>query len=204
MEIKERARPRYSRAHKFAGIRFVFLDRDGVLNRKLPEGRFVVDCQDLELLLGASDAVAKLNTQGLRVIVVTNQRNVALGMLSERELARLHDFLGKELAKRGAHLDAVYYCPHDPTRGPCRCRKPGPGLFEQAFRDFPGASTQASVMIGDSLSDIQAGYRLGMRTIFIKGEPAHRKPGTDEAAALADAVVESLQDAVERLMQDCG
>src|SRR5207237_10758586 len=121
--------------------------------------------------------------------------------LSEEGLIGLHDFLRKELAEHGAHVDAIYHCPHDPRMQACRCRKPGPGLFEQAFRDFPSASAETSLMIGDSLSDIKAGYRLGMRTIFIQGDPATRKPGSEQAAALADAVAESLKDAVESLVQ---
>jgi D-glycero-D-manno-heptose 1,7-bisphosphate phosphatase len=194
---------RDSSTNKFAGVRFVFLDRDGILNRKLPEGRFVVTCQDMELLYGAAEAVAKLNRDGRKVIVVTNQRSIALGMLSKEGLARLHNRLYEELSKHGAHIDASYYCPHDPRQHQCRCRKPGPGLFEQAFRDFPSASVDNSLVIGDSLSDIQAGRQLGMRTIFVEGEPECQKPGADQAAALADAVAESLKDAVERLMQIC-
>ena len=72
------------------------------------------------------------------------------------------------LAQHGARLDAIYYCPHDV--GECQCRKPDIGLFEQACRDFPEASAHNSVVIGDSLSDLQAGQRLGMKTIFIEGE----------------------------------
>lgn len=186
---------------RFRNIRFVFLDRDGILNRKLPEGQYVDTCRDIELLFGAAEAVAKLNRKGHKVIVVTNQRNIALGALSEEGLARLHDFLRKELGRQGAHLDAIYHCPHDPGQQECRCRKPSPGLLEQAFRDFPGASAAESVMIGDSLSDIQAGRRFGMRTIFVRGEPGRSKPGSNEAAALADAIADSLSDAVNRLIE---
>ena|ERR1700676_3357919 len=186
-------------SHKFAGIRFIFLDRDGVLNCKLREDHYVTRWQDVKLLPGAAEALAKLNTDRHTVILVTNQRGIALGLFTEKELAQLHDDLRKELAKWGAHLDAVYYCPHDPQQH-CHCRKPESGLFEQAFRDFPGASSDTSVVIGDSLSDIQAGCHLGMKTIFVEGEPSCRKPGSDRAAALADAVAESLKDAVERLI----
>ena len=190
-----------SNPHKFAGIRYVFLDRDGTLNRKLPEGQYVVRLQDLELLPGAAEAVAILNTDVRAVILVTNQRGVSLGIVTEEQLTQLHDYLRKELTEFGAHLDAIYYCPHDPSQYKCQCRKPEVGLFEQAFRDFPGASSENSLMIGDSLLDIQAGRRLGMRTIFIAGDPTCSKPGSNQAAALADAVAKSLKDAVEKLMQ---
>ncbi len=102
------------------------------------------------------------------------------------------------LAQHGARLDAIYYCPHDV--GECQCRKPDIGLFEQACKDFPRASAQNSVVIGDSLSDLQAGQRLGMKTIFIEGEPDRQKAGAVAAAESADAVAGSLLQAVALLV----
>jgi D-glycero-D-manno-heptose 1,7-bisphosphate phosphatase len=183
-----------------AGLRFVFLDRDGVINRKLPEGCYVTRIEDFELLPGAAQAVAKLNANGLTVILVTNQRAIGLDLMTQPELDQLHKHLRQRLAAHGARLDAIYYCPHDPSHRPCTCRKPETGLFEQAIRDFPGIGSQNSVVIGDSLSDVEAGSRLGMRTIFIEGELLHGKPGADQAAAMADAVARSLEDAVNRLL----
>jgi D-glycero-D-manno-heptose 1,7-bisphosphate phosphatase len=95
------------------------------------------------------------------VIVVTNQRGIALGLLSEADVRSVHEKLQSHLAAYGAHLDAIYFCPHD--NGECNCRKPGTGMFELAFRDFPGASPDNSVMIGDSASDILAGAGMGMK-----------------------------------------
>jgi D-glycero-D-manno-heptose 1,7-bisphosphate phosphatase len=182
-------------------IQFIFLDRDGVLNRKLPENHYGKRWVDLELLPGAARALAKLNASGFTVILVTNQRGIGLNLMTEQELNQVHEELRKNLATYGAHLDAIYYCPHDPSQQPCTCRKPETGLFQQAIRDFPSVSSHNSVVIGDSLSDIQAGSRLGMRTIFVEGEPLHRKPGADRAADLAGAVAESLEDAVNKLLQ---
>lgn len=179
-------------------VRFVFLDRDGVLNRKLPEGRYAKDRKDLQLLPGAAEALAKLNG-GRTVILVTNQRGIGLGLMTQSELTKLHDEFRKDLAHRGARLDAIYFCPHDPSRQPCLCRKPETGLFEQAMRDFPEVSGENSLVIGDSLSDIQAGVRMRMRTVFIQGDPVYRKPGSEEAARLADAVATSLENAVADL-----
>ena len=181
-----------SSANNFSGIRYVFLDRDGVLNRSLPDGRFVTCWEQVELLPGIAEAIARLNRSGRKVIVVTNQRAVALGLCSETELLALHDRLRECLASQGAHLDAIYYCPHDV--GECNCRKPLPGLFEQAFRDFPDANPGNSVMIGDSLSDMEAGARLGMRTIFIAAD--HARPM--DATSAAVPVARSLEDCVQR------
>jgi D-glycero-D-manno-heptose 1,7-bisphosphate phosphatase len=176
-------------------VRYVFLDRDGVLNRKLPEGAYVSAWAQFQWLPGAVEAIARMNRAGLTVIVVSNQRGIALGRVSVEQLELVHDQMRSHLAGQGARLDAIYYCPHD--RGECNCRKPDIGLFEQAMNDFPQVNANNSVVIGDSLSDIQAGRRLGMKTIFIQGEPDRQKAGAQAAASLADGVASSLLQAVE-------
>ena len=177
-------------------VRYVFLDRDGVLNRKMPEGAYVSDWAQFQWLPGADDAIARMKRAGLTVIVVSNQRGVALGRVSLAQLELIHDNMQSHLARHDARLDAIYYCPHD--YGECRCRKPDTGLFEQAWQRFPQANAQNSVVIGDSLSDIEAGGRLGMKTIFIEGEADRQKAGAATAAELADAVAGSLLQAVEK------
>jgi D-glycero-D-manno-heptose 1,7-bisphosphate phosphatase len=176
-------------------VRYVFLDRDGVLNRKMPEGAYVTDWAQFQWLAGADEAIARMNRAGLTVILVTNQRGIALGLYTHAQLEHIHANLQRHLARHGARLDAVYYCPHDHDE--CNCRKPDTGLFEQALQQFPQANAQNSVVIGDSLSDIQAGRRLGMKTVFIQGEADRRKSGSSAAAELADAVAGSLLQAVE-------
>ena len=153
----------------FSTIAFVFLDRDGVINRKAPDGEYVTSWEDIRILPGVERAIGLLNGASRKVIVVTNQRGIALGHLSGPDLHSMHENLQKHLKSLGAHLDAIYFCPHD--LGECNCRKPAPGLFEFAFRDFPEASPGNSVMIGDSNSDILAGARLGMKTILITENP---------------------------------
>jgi D-glycero-D-manno-heptose 1,7-bisphosphate phosphatase len=135
-----------------ARVQFVFLDRDGVINRKLPEGQFVTRREHLDLLPGAAKAVAKLNCRRLTVILVTKQRAIGLGLLTQSELTQLHGEMQKVLAGEGAHLDAICYCPHDPAHQTCTCRKPGTGMFEQAILDFPSATKEDSLVGGDSLS----------------------------------------------------
>jgi D-glycero-D-manno-heptose 1,7-bisphosphate phosphatase len=140
-----------------------------VINCKVPDGEYVTSWQDIQILPGAERAIALLNRAGRKVIVVTNQRGIALGRYSESDLLSIHEELLTHLASFGAHLDAIYYCPHD--YGQCNCRKPGIGMFEQAFRNFPDACPQNSVMIGDSNSDIIAGASVGMKTILITDKP---------------------------------
>jgi D-glycero-D-manno-heptose 1,7-bisphosphate phosphatase len=179
-------------------VGYVFLDRDGVVNRKLPEGAYVTGWGQFEWLPGAVEAIARLNRAGMTVILVSNQRGIALGLFTVDQLELIHGNVRTHLAQHGARLDAIYYCPHDV--GECQCRKPDTGLFEQAYKDFPQASPDNSVVIGDSLSDMQAGQRLGMRTIFIQGEPDRQKAGAAAAAESADAVAGSLLDAVALLV----
>lgn len=176
-------------------IRYVFLDRDGVLNRKRPEGEYVTRWSEFEWLPGSVEAVARMNRAGLTLILVSNQRGIALGLMNETELEEIHAKMQAELAQHGGHLDAIYHCPHD--YGQCSCRKPDIGLFQQARLRFPDAGPEASVVIGDSLPDIEAGKRLGMKTIFLAGDRERQKPGAQIAAKEADAVAKSLREAVE-------
>jgi D-glycero-D-manno-heptose 1,7-bisphosphate phosphatase len=167
----------------WSNLRTVFLDRDGVLNRKAPEGEYVARWEDFEVLDGAIEALGRLHRAGLRSIVVTNQRGIALGRYSEADVEAIHAKFQELLAASGAPLDAVYVCPHD--RGECNCRKPLPGLFERAAAEFPGVSAAESVMIGDSFADMEFGKRLGMRTILIE-------TGGDEAGGVEASEVEAL------------
>ena len=184
-------------AGHFDGVRCVFLDRDGVINRKAAEGRYIADWSEFEMLPGVEDAIARLNRRGLRVLVTSNQRGIAVGLCTAEGVDEMHRRLQEHLSAYGARLDGFYYCPHD--RGECDCRKPATGLFERAVRDFPDITPKTSVMIGDSLSDIEAARNFGCRSIFIPGDPATRKQGTQKAEHLADAVASSLSDAVDML-----
>ena len=188
----------YRQTGTFPGIKYVFLDRDGVTNRKPPEGQFVRCWRDFEFLPGAESAIAALNRSGRHIIVISNQRGIALGLYTRADVDTLHMKLQEHLAGHDAHIAAFYYCPHD--RNQCDCRKPKTGLFEQVFRDFPEASAQNSIVIGDSITDIQAARTLGLFAIFIQGDPKTQKPGAEKAAALADAVANSLIEAVEKYL----
>ena len=184
-----------------ANLKTVFLDRDGVINRKMPEGQYVTGWKHFELLPGVPDAISQLNQAGLRVLVVTNQRGIALGLYTATDVVAIHDQLKVELLKHSAHIDNFYFCPHDKRE--CNCRKPLPGLFEQAQAQFREIDTATSLIIGDSLSDIEFGKNLGLKTIFIEGDEharLHQKPGASKAAELADFRFPSLPDAVDWLL----
>jgi D-glycero-D-manno-heptose 1,7-bisphosphate phosphatase len=188
-----------NRSLRREAIQYVFLDRDGVINRKLPEGSYVTHWGEFELAPNVAGAIAALNHSGRRVIVVTNQRGIALGHMTRADVDAIHRGLVAALARGGASLDRIYYCPHD--RNECSCRKPGTGMIEAAFRDFPDARPENSLLIGDSRSDIECGRAAGMATILIerKGE-GNEDDGSGIARELAHATVDSLPDAVRLIL----
>ncbi|HEY3627512.1 MAG TPA: HAD family hydrolase [Terracidiphilus sp.] len=184
----------------FGRVRTVFLDRDGVLNEKMPEGKYVTRWEEFRLLPGVVEAIARLNRAGLKVMLVSNQRGVALGLYSTADVDRIHGGMLSVLESQGARLDGIFYCPHD--KGQCDCRKPLPGLFEQALTSFPEVDATTSVMIGDSLSDMEFGRRLGMMCIFIEGDPTRRKSGAEKAQRMAGFSCASLPEAVDHLLDE--
>jgi D-glycero-D-manno-heptose 1,7-bisphosphate phosphatase len=151
----------------------VFLDRDGVINVKAPEGDYVKSWAEFELLPGAVDAITLMRDAGLRLIVVTNQRGVALGRMTAADVEDIH----ARMRSVGVLVDAVHYCPHD--KDSCDCRKPNTGMFERDGVDFAAAA-----IVGDSESDMEAGRRLGLT--LVKVGPA-KSPVDFECSSLLDA-----------------
>jgi D-glycero-D-manno-heptose 1,7-bisphosphate phosphatase len=179
-----------------AALRTVFLDRDGILNEKMPEGQYVTRWEEFRVLPGVPEALRRLNEAGLRAVVVSNQRGIAKGLYTAADLEVIHAEFQLLLEREGARIDAFFICPHE--KHECNCRKPLPGLFEQAVARFPEINAATSVMIGDSIVDIEFGHRLGMKTILV--DTQHRAPGAEEAAKLADLHFASLPEAVDALL----
>jgi D-glycero-D-manno-heptose 1,7-bisphosphate phosphatase len=152
----------------------VFLDRDGTINVKAPEGDYVKSWEEFEFLPGAVDAVRALHEAGRRVVVVTNQRGIALSRMTEHDLAEIHERMLDAIGP--GVVAAVYHCPHD--GGECDCRKPQPGMLRRAAAEIPGVDLADATVIGDSDSDVEAGRAVGANTIKI---------GAD-APSLAEAV----------------
>ena len=140
--------------------RCVFLDRDGVINGKMPEGEYVRSWAEFRFLPNIADWVRIFNALDLLVIVVTNQRGVALGLMSEADLAEIHRRMLEELAVVGARIDDVFACPHH--SGVCECRKPKPGLVSAAQEKWD-IDLAGSLMIGDSDSDAALAAACGLR-----------------------------------------
>lgn len=182
----------------FSNIGYVLLDRDGVINRKARDGEYVGHWREFQLLPGAERAIAALNRSGRRVLVVTNQRGIALGRYSCADVDDIHARLRNHLGSYGAHIDGFYFCPHD--KDECACRKPKTGLFEQVLRDFSELVTRQGVVIGDSPSDIEFARNLGLPSIFIQRPLDMQSHGAEQMSSLGDGVAESLLEAVEKYL----
>lgn len=171
--------------------RAVFLDRDGVINRPvIRDGRPYPPADEaaLEILPGVAESLARLHDAGFRLVVVTNQPDVARGAQRREVVDRMHARLVALLP-----LDEVRVCVHDDADA-CACRKPAPGLLEEAARDGD-LSLRDSFMVGDRWRDIEAGRRAGCTTIFIDWGYDERRPEQP------DAVVGSLPEAAEWILR---
>lgn len=141
-----------------------FLDRDGVLNHRIPGDTYVTCPDELEVLPHVPEAIRTLRARGYRIVVFTNQRGVARGFMTLDDLARVHAKLRRVLAEADAPLDAIYFCPHDNGDG-CACRKPLPGMLLDAARDLD-LDLPRSVLVGDTPRDLAAGEAAGVALRF--------------------------------------
>jgi D-glycero-D-manno-heptose 1,7-bisphosphate phosphatase len=177
------------------------MDRDGVINRKAPEGEYVTRWEDFHIIPGVAESIALLNRADFSVIVVTNQRCIAKGLMTVTALEKMHERMTDLLAQDGASVDAIYYCPHE-TDQSCNCRKPAPGMLLEAARSR-GIEMPASWMIGDSDIDIEAGKNAGCKTarLVATNEPARESESRSARFEQADIVAPSLLDAVRQILQ---
>jgi D-sedoheptulose 7-phosphate isomerase len=148
----------------------VFVDRDGVINAKMSEGAYVTNWDQFVFLPNAIEAIRLLNEQGYLVIVVTNQQCIGKGEVAEEDVQSIHDRMISAMRNHGAHVDAVYVCPHT-VRENCSCRKPRTGLIEKALLDLDKrgivVDVKESYMVGDSDTDIMAGKKAGLKAIRV-------------------------------------
>jgi D-glycero-D-manno-heptose 1,7-bisphosphate phosphatase len=148
---------RDARAARHGVMRVVLLDRDGVLNEDRAD--FVQSPGELAMIPGSAAAVARLNRAGLKVALCTNQSCIGRGIITVDALERIHAHLRELLAREGARIDAIHFCPHAPWER-CACRKPEAGMLREALRRF-GAAPSDAAMIGDGLRDLQAAKTAG-------------------------------------------
>lgn len=150
----------------------LFLDRDGVLNE---DRGYVHAWKDFDWIAGAKDTVAAFNRAGWLVVVVTNQSGIGRGYYEEADMHALHAQMQDELKAIGAHIDAFYFAPQHPKAKVERYlhpdppdRKPNPGMILRALADLP-IDREASILVGDKPSDLEAAERAGVRAALFKG-----------------------------------
>ncbi|MFN8397958.1 MAG: HAD family hydrolase [Bacteroidia bacterium] len=143
----------------------LFLDRDGVLNRRIRDD-YVRTWAEWEWLPEVLEALAELSKRFGQLVVVTNQRGIARGFYTEADLAGIHAKMKADVEAAGGRIDAVYFCPHDKEEG-CDCRKPEPGMILKAAKELPGVDLKRSLLVGDSLSDMQAAKAAGIPAVFV-------------------------------------
>ena len=170
--------------------RAAFLDRDGVINRRPPEGQYVTRWEELQFLPGVPEAIILLTRAGYEVYVVTNQRGVAKGLLTQDELESIHQWMCQELAEAGAVITKVYYCPHE-KHPPCTCRKPAPGMLLTAAQSYD-LDLASSWMVGDSDIDVAAGRNAGCKTVRIVQKDAIGNSDADLSAPSLIAAVHQI------------
>jgi len=185
--------------------RAVFLDRDGTINEEVS---YLDDPDRLRLIPGAADAIRLLNEAGILAIVVSNQAGIGRGYFSAATVEAIHGRLAEQLAAQGARLDGVYYCPHHPSEG-CDCRKPKAGMLVRAAREH-GIDVRRAFVVGDKASDLEAGQRVGCRTVLVLtgyGEQAREsfnKATLDMTSFQPDHVSKDLRGVVEWVLEQSG
>lgn len=172
-----------------------------MINQRPPEGDYITRWEDFHILPGVAEGIALLNHAGYSVIVVTNQRCVAKGLITEADLQTMHEGMTGVLERSGAKIDATYYCPHE-TDPPCDCRKPAPGMLLSAARSR-GIDLQTSWMIGDSDIDVAAGANAGCKTarVIATDVTSSERARISEAATTADISASSLLDAIRQILK---
>lgn len=169
--------------------RAVFFDRDGTINR---DPGYVHRPEDLVLFPGVPEAIARLNAERVPVIVVTNQGGVGLGLYTEADVLVLHGYLQEEIAAKGAHVDAFYYCPFHPRAVVDRylsdnawCRKPNPGMLDEGIERFSLRDADCW-MVGDRESDAIVGASRNMTTVLVRTGHGLGEAPTTTANHIAD------------------
>jgi len=172
----------------------LFLDRDGVINRRIP-GAYVADSEEFEFLPGVLDALRFFADVFDKIVIVTNQQGIGKGLMTEAQLSGVHAHMQKQIEQSGGRIDAIYYCPYLAKDNP-DCRKPNIGMALQAQADFPEIDFQKSIIVGDSVTDMEFGLKLKMKTVFIQTKP---EDAVAAEALTIDLQLKKLYDLIEYL-----
>lgn len=179
----------------------IFLDRDGVITQEPPY--YAHKVSQLKLIPKSANAIRWLNENRFMVIIASNQAGIAHGYYREEDTLLFNQAMKERLAKEGAHIDAIYYCPHHPEarvekyQTDCDCRKPKPGMLTKAGKDL-NIDLKQSFVVGDKLSDMEAGRKAGCKTVLVKtgyGAEELKRNHVD-----CNYIADNLYNAVERII----
>ena len=176
----------------------VFLDRDGTIAEEVG---YLNHVNRFRMYPFAAQAIRRLNDEKLPVIVITNQSGVGRGYFPESLISAVHELMTTQLAKEGAHVDALYYCPHREDEA-CTCRKPKPGMLESAAREH-GLDLRRSFVVGDRYSEIEMAHRVGARAILMRTGYGEGEIQWHSAkwAAPPDFIATNLVDAADWILR---
>lgn len=172
----------------------LFLDRDGVINHKLPDD-YVKNIQEFQFIQYSAEAVAELGKIFGRVLIVTNQQGIGKRLMTDKDLELVHNHMMEVLREAGGRIDKIYHCPHLVAEN-SEYRKPEIGMALKAKEDFPEIDFSRSLMVGDSLSDLQFGRNAGMKTVWVSG---YRSKLNDDFIENADFIVTDLRELANRI-----
>lgn len=147
----------------------LFLDRDGVINHKIPND-YVKNYSELKFINGTLESLSKLSQLFKYIFIVTNQQGIGKGIMTVQDLETLHNKMLSDIEQHNAQIDKIYYCPELAIHNP-NCRKPNIGMALQAKKDFPDIDFKKSVMVGDSISDMEFANNAGIeKAVFINND----------------------------------
>ena len=174
----------------------VFMDRDGTVSEEIG---YMYDAGLYKPYSYAGPAIRRINDSGMKAVLITNQSGIGRGYFEEAMVQQVHDILRAELARHGARLDAVYYCPHLPEAG-CDCRKPQPGMLRRAQKEL-NIDLAGSYIIGDKHVDVETGYAVGGKSILVLTGYGREELDLHKGSAhQPHFVAENLTEAVDAIL----
>lgn len=177
----------------------VFVDRDGVINEDVI-GDYIKRWKDFRFIPGTVEALKQLHEAGFDIVIISNQAGIGDGVYPKTALDEITKKMLEHLKANGILIRGVYYCLHG-KNADCDCRKPKTGLFKQAAHDI-AFDPSKTYFIGDKASDVEAGHRFGMRTLFVLTGHGANERHQLKSDTQPEQILPSLKEAVDYLLQD--
>lgn len=175
-------------------MKYILLDRDGTI---IVDKHYLSDPEGVELFPNTAQGLKAMQDAGYKLLVTTNQSGIGRGYYSETDMHAVNERMAELLAEYGVEFKAVYFCPHAPDQD-CDCRKPAPGMFDQAIAEF-GINPEECYVIGDKLCDVELGIARKAKSILVRtGKGLKEEP---KCVGKADYIADDLLDAAEFIIR---